>query len=186
MGQPLSAIAPSTASAETVDHETVTLTGIVVRFRQDRCHALEAFIAKLGDLATHRADEMFVIGNPTRRFVALEPFTKIALHHQPAAHQHFQRAIHRRRTGTGADEPQFGGHILGREMPIGTQHRIGNGEALRRGRKIVVTQECAERTTIGFDGRSVRVSRRVSGSGLAHVAGYPRVTRRARAICAAE
>lgn len=127
-----------------------------------------------------------MIGNPTRRFIAFESFAEIALHHQPAAHEHFQRAIHRGRTGTGTGEPEFGGHLLGREVSVGTQYRVGNGEALRRGRKIVVTQECTERPTIGLDGRGVRVTRRVSGSGLAHVAGYPRVTRRARAICAAE
>ena len=57
----------------------MSLPGEAVRFGENGGHALEAFVAKLGDVATHGAQQMFVMWHIARGFVPLETFAEIAL-----------------------------------------------------------------------------------------------------------
>ena len=124
----------------------MTLTCVVVRFGQQGCHAFESFVAKLSDSSAFCAKQVLVVRYASRRFVALESFTKITFDNQTTAHQHFDSTIHCCGAGIRALRPQLLGNVFGREMPIGAQNSVRNREALRGDGKIVVTQIVAKCT----------------------------------------
>ncbi len=172
------------------------LTGVVVRVGKQGCHALEPLVAKLGHFTTHRAQQMFVVRHAAGCFKALEAFAEITFHDEAAAYQHFERAVYGGCAGGGALLAEFFCDIFCAEMPVRSEHYVGNGDALRRSGEVVIAQERAKRVSVGLGrlfcgghccrGRIgvARVAHGADRAGSAAIAGG-HVIRKARAICAA-
>ena len=71
----------------------MTLARKIVRFRQQGRHPFEPFVTELRDLPTDRAQQMLMMRDTARCFVALEAFTEITFHDESAAHQYVQRPV---------------------------------------------------------------------------------------------
>ena len=165
--------ASATIAAEAVDDETMALPREIVRFGEQLRHAFEALVTEFGDSSARGAQQVFMMRHAARRFVALEALAEVTLHHKPALHQHFEGAVHGGRARRRTAAAQLMGDLFGGQMTIGSQHDIGDGQTLCRGRQVVITQIRAERVLVRPNGHVV--------GGVTHAL-YG--TRRARAICA--
>lgn len=110
------------------------------RLGYDGRHSLEAFISELLDLPTLRAYQVLVVRHVARGLEPAEPFAEVALHQEPAFHQGVDRAVHGRRPDLPAARTDFLRDFLRREVPLGREQHLGNRQALRGHRKIVLAQ----------------------------------------------
>lgn len=109
----------------------MALTREAIGFGDEGRHALETFIAELGDLATDGAHEVFVMRGVARGLEAAKAFTEIAFDREPAFHQQIERAVDRRQTGRCSPSFELRRDIIGGKMSRRLEDDVGDSEALR-------------------------------------------------------
>jgi hypothetical protein len=122
----------------------VPAPGEAVRVGDEHRHALEALVAELDHAAADVADEVLVVRLVARGLVAAEALAEVARDHEPAAHQHLERAVDGGRADRRAAHRELALDVLRREVPLGAEHDLGDGHALRGHGEVVIAQVLAE------------------------------------------
>ncbi len=126
----------------------MALTRKAARLGGECGHTFESLVAKLFDLSADRAEQMLVLWDIAGRFETAKAFAEIALDDQSAVNEDVDSPIDGRGADFCAARTEFGGDVLGGEMPEGGEQHIRDREPLRRDREIVLSKPRAE--AIGY------------------------------------
>ena len=122
------------------DHEAVAGPRVPVPLGDEHGHPLEPFVPDLGDSAADGAHEVLVVRHPARRLEALESLSEIALDDEPAAEEHLERPVDRRRPDVGAPRAELQHDVFGGQVTVRSEHDLGDRQPLRGDREIVLAQ----------------------------------------------